>query len=294
MAAAPEPPRVAADDLLRRYSARIRKVVASAALAASLLLFSASILWLLVRYVPLFSLAKDVGYGDSYVMYDVMRFQRTGVIYRDLAAPPYVPCSYSPLTYLVHSIPGKVISTEDPFTGPRVVSFVSFFLCIAMAVSITRKLVPDRRAIFWAVLLGASISCMYEWVLQIRGDFPGIFFNLAAVRLLLAGGPWGIAAAGICAGLATQFKFSFIAALAAGFLWLLLRRQWKELTTFTVAGLFASAGLYLLYSVREPRMWSHLTSLNVSVSWISGAACDRHLERYSSPRRCSRWSVSQW
>ena len=38
-----------------------------------------------------FSLLKDAGYPDSYILYDIQHFQRTGVIYRDLSQPPSQP-----------------------------------------------------------------------------------------------------------------------------------------------------------------------------------------------------------
>src|SRR5262250_1982448 len=47
----------------------------------------------------------EAGYGDSYVLYDVLHFHRTGVIYRDLSQPPYLPAQYSPLVYMIYSFP---------------------------------------------------------------------------------------------------------------------------------------------------------------------------------------------
>jgi len=212
-------------------------------------------------YAPRFFLLDEVGAGDSYVLYDVIHFQRTGVIYRDLSLPPYLPSSYSPLTYILHSLPGRIISAQNAFLGPRAVSAVAFIFCIIMTAWIARALIPGRSSFLVAALLGASISSMYSWALQIRGDFPGILFGLAAIRLLLAGGPWAALAAGVCGGLATQFKFSFVAALGAGCLWLLFGRRWKELTRFILAGLLASVGLYLIYSLSEPNMFRHLSAL---------------------------------
>lgn len=58
--------------------------------------------------------------------------------------------------------------------------------------------------------------------------------------------------AGLSARLATQFKFTFVAALVAGTMWLMARRQWKDLALFVAAGFLASAGLYLIFWLREP------------------------------------------
>ena len=56
---------------------------------------------------------NESGYGDSYVLYDVLHFQKTGTIYRDLSRPPYFAAQYSPLFYVVYSIPGRVTGATN-------------------------------------------------------------------------------------------------------------------------------------------------------------------------------------
>ena len=68
--------------------------------------------------------ATDVSYGDSYVFYDVLHYQRTGELYRDLSRPPYLPVVYSPLVYMAYSVPGRLVSFANPFVGPRLLSLV--------------------------------------------------------------------------------------------------------------------------------------------------------------------------
>ncbi len=228
-----------------------------------------SVAMLLAEFPSLFRL-DEAGYGDSYVLYDVQQYLRSGVIYRDLSQPPYTPSSYGPLVYVLFSLPDRMVSFENPFLGVRLISVAAFFLCVATAVSITRQLVPERRGWLWGLLLALSIGCMYPWILQIRGDFPAIFCGLLAIRLLLTRSPRGIVLAGLCGGAATQFKFTMVAALAAGFLWLLARRSWLDLARFTGAGVFASAGAYALWSLREPRMIAQVTSMRLGVVDVSG------------------------
>jgi len=240
------------------------------AAGAALVFCVVSIELLIGMQAPRFFLLDDAGYGDSYVLYDVLHFQSSGVIYRDLSRPPYLPSTYSPLVYILYSLPGRIVHWGNPFLGPRLVAVAAFLLCIVMAASIAGALIPERSGRFWALLLGGSIACMYDWVLQIRGDFPGIFLNLAAIRLLLVGSPWAVVLAGVCAGLATQFKYTFVAALAAGCLWLLVRRRWKDLARFAASGFLASAGLYLLFSLREPRMISQITALRIAFVDLTG------------------------
>jgi hypothetical protein len=67
--------------------------------------------------------------------------------------------------------------------------------------------------------------------------------------------------AGLCAGLATHFKITYVAALIAGSVWLLLRRRWKNLTVFASAGASISFGLYLFFWLGEPRMISQMMAM---------------------------------
>jgi len=214
---------------------------------------------------------SEAGNGDSYILYDVLQFQKTGVIYRDLSQPPYLPAQYSPLVYMLYSLRGRFVSSDNPFLGPRLVALTAFLGCIAIVISIVRTLIPARSAWLWGILLATSMGVMRTWVLQIRGDFPAMFFSLLSIRLLMARSRRAVILAGICAGLATQFKLTFIAALAAGALWLIFRKQWKELGIFTASGALSSAGLYLLFWAREPRMLSQILALSPGIPDVSGA-----------------------
>jgi hypothetical protein len=103
---------------------------------------------------------EEAGYGDSYILYDVVQFQRTGYIYRDLSVPPYLPAQYSPLLYLLLSVPGRFASWESPFVGPRLVVLAAFAMCVTRLASIVRTIIPGRFVWMWAILLAASISVM--------------------------------------------------------------------------------------------------------------------------------------
>ena len=224
----------------------------------------------LIRETFRLSLLNESDHGDSYILYDILQFQKTGIIYRDLSQPPYVPVQYSPLVYGLYSLPGWFITSENPFLGPRLIVIGAFLLCIGIASSITHALVPVRFAWVWGILLACSISSMWHWVLQIRGDFPGICFSLLTIRLLMSRSRWSILLAGLCAGLAIQFKFIFVAAAVAGTLWLIAQRRWKELGKFVaMAGVF-SIGLYVLYFIREPQMFSQMLALSPGVKNLSG------------------------
>lgn len=253
----------------------VKHPLARVAAASIVFVCILGILQLAVQMPNLFRL-DDVDYGDSYVLHDVQQFYKTGIIYRDLSRPPYTPTVYGPMLYVLYSLPGRYLTGENPFVGPRLIALLTFCLCIAMVISITRALVGLRWGWIWAILLASSITCMHGWVLQIRGDFPAIFLSLAAVRLLLVASPRSVMFAGILAGFVTLFKFTMIAALVAGALWLLVRRSWKDLARFAIAGCLSSAGLYLLWELREPRMLAQILSLRISHIDVAGDILSLH------------------
>jgi len=229
----------------------------------ALLLFGlSSVLLLLIRVAADFPRLGEAGYPDSYILYDTEHFRRTGVIHRDPATPPYPPAQYSPLVYVLLSVPGRILETANPFLGPRVVILLAFAACVVATASIARALIPVRGAGAWGLLLASTIGTMPQWVLQLRGDFPGAAFGLLSVRLLLANGRWAALLAGVAAGLAFQFKITFLAALVAGGLWLLALRRWRDLVQFAVAGLLFALGPYLYFQLREPQTLARILSLN--------------------------------
>jgi phage shock protein PspC (stress-responsive transcriptional regulator) len=252
-----------------RFIPIARRIARHITPGALLLLLLTGCLYVAALQLAHLFLLDEAGYGDSYVLYDVQHFEKTGVIYRDLSQPPYMPAQYGPLVYMLYALPRRVAS-ENPFFGPRVAALAAFFLCVAMVVSIVRVLIPARSAWLWGLLISTSITSLQTWPLQLRGDFPGIFFGLATIRLLLVRSRYTVLLAGICAGLATHFKITYVAALIAGSLWLLLRRRWKDLTVFVAAGASISAGLYLLFWLREPRMLSQMMALAPGIRDLPG------------------------
>ncbi len=222
----------------------------------ALLLFGLSgALLLLIKVVAVFPTLGEAGYGDSYILYDVLQFRHTGVIHRDPSVLPYPPAQYSPLLYIVLALPGRIFETANPFLGPRVVILLAFAACVAVTGSIARALIPVRGAGAWGALLASAIGTMPgpAWVLMLRADFLGTAFSLLSVRLLLASGRWPALLAGMAAGVAFQFKITFVAALAAGSLWLLVLKRWRDLLVFATAGAVVALAPYLYFQLREPQ-----------------------------------------
>ena len=232
----------------------------------ALLLFGLSgALLLLIQIVVVFPKLGEGGYGDSYILYDVVQFRRTGVIYREPSVLPYPPAQYSPLLYIVLALPGRIFETANPFLGPRVVILLAFAACVAVTGSLAAALIPVRGARAWGVLLASAIGTMPGWVLQLRADFLGAAFSLLSVRLLLVSGRWPALLAGVAAGVAFQFKITFVAALAAGGLWLLLLKRWRDLLLFATAGAVFALGPYVYFQLREPQTIARMLVFSVSI-----------------------------
>jgi len=212
-----------------------------------------------------FPLLKDAGYPDSYILFDIQHFQRTGVIYRDLSQPPSQPAQYSPMLYILLALPGRLVPSENPFVGPRIIVFAAYLLCVVVTASIAHAIIPLRSTWLWSILLASSITSMAFWILQLRSDFLGILFELLGIRLLLRRSRWAPLMAGICAGLALQFKITLIAAFAAGVLWLFLQRNWRQLLLFVLAAVTTSGGFYLFFSLREPNMLQQMTTFSTII-----------------------------
>jgi hypothetical protein len=146
----------------------------------------------------------------------------------------------------------------------------SFVCCVVLAASIARALIAERSAWVWGLLLGCSIRSTWEWVLQLRGDLPGICFGLLAIRLLLSSWRWAVPFAGTCAGLALQFKITFAAPLAAGAVWLVAQRRWRDLGRFVIPGVVVAIGPYCLVYIREGRIFSQIFALSPGLIDVEG------------------------
>lgn len=214
-------------------------------------------------------LLDEVGFGDSLVLHGSLRLLRTGHVYHALTDPPYLPSIYSPLVYHLYARPTQWFP-ENPFIGPRLVVLCSFILCVGVVVSITRRLLPVSYSWIWALLLATSIQSMGPWILQLRGDFPGVLFGLMSIRFLMIPGAYAAALAGVCAGMALQFKITYAAALVSGALWLVIRKEWKAALGFSIAAGVTCVGIYGLFAMKEPRMLSQVFALSTIVRDLQG------------------------
>jgi hypothetical protein len=227
------------------------------------------LLWLIRILKTGLASLLELGYGDSYILYDVLSFEKSGFIYHSSSSAPYLPALYSPFTYLMYSV-SRYFSFANPFLAPRIIALATFVSCVAIALSLTKELIPVRLGWIAALLLILTSQSMYPWILQVRCDFAGICFALAAIRLLLSRRRLMPLLAGLCAGMAVQVKLTLIAAAVSGLLWLLMRRRWKDAGLFTLGAGITTIGLFFAYWLREPAMIRNMTALMPGIRHLPG------------------------
>jgi hypothetical protein len=76
--------------------------------------------------------------------------------------------------------------------------------------------------------------------------------------------------AGASAGFALQFKENYIAALVAGALWLMANRRWKGFSLFALGSAVTFIGIYIFYTLREPKMAGNMLAMKKPILDYAG------------------------
>jgi hypothetical protein len=228
------------------------------------------VLALLTNQIPLIALHESIGNGDAFVLGGVEGLRTTGVLYPAWGQEHLVPPLYSPFLYWMHAVAWSVVPTENPYIGPRLLELVWFLAALASAALVAQRLIPARGTFRLALLSAVSFSVMTSWVMQLRSDFPGITCSMLALYFLMSRRPRDVWWAGLLAGLALQFKITFVAAAAAGCLWLLLYRRWQDFVRFAAAAAVSSVGLYFLINQFEPEMLNSILMMRKMIAHPAG------------------------
>jgi hypothetical protein len=249
--------------------------------------YSAAAVWLTVAALAIEVLALlarlvidlprygDIGYPDSATMIRITGFMHHGELFPPLDRPPYLVTVYGPLTYLFFGVPyaAAEVLGANPVLGMRLTHFGSVVACVSALAVLTRRF--DRSALILLLAIGfaASGAPLRTWVLQLRGDFLGLFLSLSCIALCAGENtprrPWGSA---VLAGLAILTKQTFIAAPLAVVVWLLWQKQIRHAAVW--AGMVCGVVVlgYGIMLLREPDLISHVMALRDPVfEYRSGA-----------------------
>jgi hypothetical protein len=205
----------------------------------------------------------EAGYGDAFVIHDVLHYWRTGVTYRDFSTPPYTATIYGPLLYRALALSYHVVGTDNPFLGPRLVVLFAFIGCVLAAGVLAERLQRTTRAAFIGAGLACTPAALSDWILQVRGDLPAVFCGLLALLLVVSGQRAALVGAGALVALAPLFKSSYVAVPVAIVVWLLLRRRGVDAIVFGASVLAVAIGGLLTFIVLEPEMLTNLRALPV-------------------------------
>jgi hypothetical protein len=229
---------------------------------------SVELLALMARIVIDFPLQVDAGYPDSALVVRIEGFLSRGELFPPLDRPPYLITVYGPLTYLVLSVPYAAAEAIglDPVLALRLVEVALLCASVGVVAVLTHQFTRARTMVLLAILLAVAGAPLRPWVLQLRGDFLGLFLSLACVALCVRGNAGAaFRTAAVLGGLAIITKQTFIAAPAAVILWLVWQRQFRRAAAWggmVSAVVVAGYGIML---VREPSLVHHVAALRIPV-----------------------------
>jgi hypothetical protein len=208
---------------------------------------------------------RDVGYPDSAVILRVSEFVQTGHLYPAVTQPPYYPTLYSPLGYVIYSVPYRlaVHYSLNPDGAFRLTGLVFFLGSLVLVFFIIRRLGLPIQFGLLGVLFAASGTELRLWPMQARPDMMALCFALLGLWLCLGSERrWELTLAAIFAALALLCKQTFVAMPVAVFLWFLIRRRFMTAVCWAVGVASLVVTVYGFFIIREPLAWQHFAVLS--------------------------------
>jgi hypothetical protein len=183
---------------------------------------------------------KDTECSNAYFGY---RVYRGGPIYTRADQPPYTPSAYGPLFYLGLGAVGWVArpATFQSFlVAGRVFTLALFMLIAFAAYRWARRWNVSPLMSLAAPLLILGDQSIWPWQVAVRPEIGGLLLSLLGFSVLSQSdepATGRVATAGFLMGLAFLFKQTFLAAPAAGFVWLLWKRRHRPAALLAAAAL---------------------------------------------------------
>ncbi len=163
----------------------------------------------------------EVAFGEA-ILYDhAARILRGEPLYQPVGLPPYTIAAYTPVYYAAAAVLQAIAGPG--FAPGRLLSIVAAVVAVGLVGRFTADVTESPRAGLLAsvVFLALGFPGRYPWWSLFKEDILGVALTLGAVVLLYrTKQPGSRALAGLVAGLAILTKQTFVAAAAAGVVWL--------------------------------------------------------------------------
>ncbi len=210
----------------------------------------------------------QIDYEEGNVLNAAVRITHGLTPYPDPQGWPVVLNPYGPIPYYLAAIPVQFYGPH--FTGPRAIVLLATLLCAVFIGLIVVEATRSRLAGWAFGALFVSQTLVQFWMAVLRVDLIGLALTLAALYVFLRF-PRQTLLAALLFALAVLTKFSFLAAPAACFVYLVMRRAWLRAAVFFIGGCVILAALFgvmqlgtqgafafdVLGSHPDPMVWSH-------------------------------------
>lgn len=218
-------------------------------------------------------------YGEGQFFYEVGHLYRNGFnpasLYLPNDQPPYLAGVYSPLFYYLQAAT-MTLTGPTSVWGGRLLAILASFAVGVLLYRVCRSLeiAPGQRP---GPLLGLAAAltpfatiALYSWGVIAKADMAANLLGLSSVALA-----WRIEQSsnptkarfyllvGLLCALTLFTKQSLLAAPAAIFLWLCLRRRGRELLAFCGGGLLTGGPLFLFFQITtNGHFYKHIVTYN--------------------------------
>ena len=203
--------------------------------AALLAICGVAVLFLLVSAVRYIPVVGDNSYPESAAVLSAQRYAQGLGLYGDYRRPPYMVTAFTPLWYVLLSIPAR-LGVKDLDTlalSGRLLVLVALFGVAALGYLWNLRIGMRARQAILTPAFYLSIPTLIPWAMTARPDFPSLLCSMLALYVAGSGsGATATAAGALIAATAFLIRHNAAAVPAAVVLWLLFSKRWKHAVVF--------------------------------------------------------------
>ena len=177
--------------------------------------------------------------------------------------PPYSMLPYGIVYYILIAVGVKLFGFQIWFG--RILSVLAFAVCVLSVAKITKKITPNKEAVWVAILAGLAMFPAQTWIAVMRPDLIAAAFGLAALWLAFGLEEnkktkiWRIAGMILFAAAAIFTKQTYLLPTAIIFLRFLQLKKWREAVSFAlgISVLTTAVMFWLNYTSSGGYFWQH-------------------------------------